>query len=76
MHVVSGSWDESVWKWNVITGKMECILQGNWSPVRSIGFSPDETCVVAGSEDKSVQIFSRLGPIVFSNFRRKLGVVV
>jgi len=56
--VVSGSDDETVRTWNVMTGKVEAELKGHTKWVRSVAFSQDGRQVISGSNDKTIQIWN------------------
>jgi WD40 repeat protein len=56
-HVVSGSEDNTVRIWNVLTGEEEHILRGH-SEVYSVAVSPDNHHIVSGSWDNTVRIWN------------------
>ena len=43
---------------NATSGKKECVLEGHSDLVISVTFSPDRSCVVSCSKDKSIQIWN------------------
>jgi WD40 repeat protein len=55
--VVSGSHDETVRLWDVVTGAALQTLKGHSSSVRSVAFSPDGKQVVSGSHDETVRLW-------------------
>ncbi|KAG6913928.1 hypothetical protein DXG01_003459, partial [Tephrocybe rancida] len=58
--VVSGSDDQSVCIWDVLTGDLVKELNGHTDSVQSVAFSPDGKQVVSGSGDQSVCIWDAL----------------
>ncbi|KAF4946236.1 hypothetical protein FGADI_11338 [Fusarium gaditjirri] len=54
----SGSWDETVKIWNVVTGKEERTLKGYTNPVNSVVFSKGGTLIASGSDDKTIKIWN------------------
>ena len=59
-HVVSGSNDNTVHIWNVVTGEAEAVLMGHSSSVYSVDFSPDSSHVVSGSADNTIHIWNMM----------------
>jgi WD40 repeat protein len=53
-HIVSGSHDNMVRVWDVLTGKEVKELVGHRSWVTSVAFSTDGKHIVSGSEDDTV----------------------
>jgi len=58
--IVSGSFDQSVWVWDALTGVELTSLNGHTSFVNSVAFSPDGTHIVSGSGDQSVRVWDAL----------------
>lgn len=56
-HIVSGSWDESVWVWDALTGKEKLVLDGHTAPVSSVASSTDGGHIVSGSGDNSICVW-------------------
>ena len=51
-HIVSGSYDKTIWLWDAETGEMlQPPLEGHENSVWSVAFSPDGKCIVSGSYD-------------------------
>ena len=57
--MVSGSSDRMVCIWGMLTGRMVGqLLEGHERSVWCVVFSPDGKCVVSGSEDSTIQVWS------------------
>jgi hypothetical protein len=56
--IVSGSFDQTVRIWNMMTGETQAVLKSHW--VRSVAFSKDGSRVVFGSYDKIIQIWNTM----------------
>jgi WD40 repeat protein len=54
MHIISSSFDKSVWVWDASTGAELKVLHGHTDSVRSVTFSPDGMRIISGSNDNSV----------------------
>ena len=54
-HIISGSWDKSVRMWDVKTGRLIHIFEGNPGPVHAVAVSKDGTFVVSGGNDGIVR---------------------
>ncbi|KAJ7091072.1 WD40-repeat-containing domain protein [Mycena epipterygia] len=57
LRIISGSADQIVRIWDVLTGKQLHELGGHKYSVNSISFSPDGLCVISGSSDEMVRIW-------------------
>ena len=57
-HIVSGSYDNTVRIWNVVTGESKEELKGHSGGVSSVIFSADGSHVVSGSYDNTVCIWN------------------
>jgi WD40 repeat protein len=55
-HIVSGSHDNTVRVWDVLSGEEAKKLVGHTSSVRSVAFSTDGKHIVSGSDDHTVQV--------------------
>ena len=55
--IVSGSWDDSVWVWDVLTAKELNALNGHTGSIYLVAFSNDGMQIVSGSRDKSVMVW-------------------
>ncbi|HCS54068.1 MAG TPA: hypothetical protein DIW81_21195, partial [Planctomycetaceae bacterium] len=68
--IASGSSDQSVRVWNVVSSAQQIILRGHQDCVTSIAYSPDGNRIISGSLDQTVRIWdvhmSRL-PRMFKN---------
>ncbi|KAJ7696275.1 WD40-repeat-containing domain protein [Mycena rosella] len=56
-HIVSGSSDNTVRMWDVVTGAEVTKMKGHSGSIWSVAFSPDGTRIVSGSDDKTVRIW-------------------
>lgn len=56
--IASGSEDNSVKIWNLITSEEIFTLSGHSSFVRSVAFSPDGKTLVSGSNDKTIKLWN------------------
>ena len=52
--IISGSYDQSVWVWDALTGVELTRVNSHTSRINSVAFLPDGTCIVSGSRDQSV----------------------
>ena len=53
----SGSYDQTVWLWDAVTGAPLQTLEGHSSSVNSVAFSPNGKQVVSGFDDLTVQLW-------------------
>ena len=58
--LASGSWDNTVRLWDVLTGAHEKTFTGHTSWVSSVAFSPDGTTLASGSADDTIQLWDVL----------------
>ena len=56
--IVSGSWDNTIGIWNVVTGKRMKKLTGHKNRVTSVGFNHDGTKIVSGSWDNTIRVWN------------------
>ena len=59
-HIVSGSADNSVRVWDVLTGQERHLLKGHTDSVYSVAFSRDDSHIISGSNDESVWVWDAL----------------
>jgi eukaryotic-like serine/threonine-protein kinase len=55
--LVSGSADNTIKTWDMVTGKLRQTLEGHSAPVTSVALSQDGKTLVSGSEDKTIKIW-------------------
>jgi uncharacterized delta-60 repeat protein len=58
--VASGSEDETIRLWDVITGAVRRTLEGHSGSVRAVAFSPDGKLVASGSHDETVRLWDAM----------------
>jgi WD40 repeat protein len=58
IHIVSGSDDNTVMVWNVLTGECEQTLFGHTDWITSVCVFDKGKCIIAGSMDKTIKIWS------------------
>ena len=65
-HIVSGSSDNTVSVWNIMTGELVAgPFSGHSDSVRSVAFSPDGQHIVSGSDDNTICVWNAItGEIV------------
>jgi len=64
-YVTSGSWDNSVKVWEVLTGRLVSDCRGHTGSVLSVAFSPDGKYVGSGGGDATVKVFeAQTGKII------------
>ena len=58
MHIVSGSWDNTIRIWNATTGQSVAgPFQGHTGCINSVAYSPDGNHIVTGSYDCSIKVW-------------------
>jgi RNA polymerase sigma factor (sigma-70 family) len=55
--LASGSYDTTVWLWDVAAGKAARVLTGHESSVHSVVFSPDGKTLASASRDRSIRLW-------------------
>ncbi|MCI5123475.1 MAG: hypothetical protein D3925_03110, partial [Candidatus Electrothrix sp. AR5] len=55
--LASGSWDNTIGIWDMMTGKLLHTLEGHTSRVHNVSFSPDGILVASGASDKTICIW-------------------
>jgi WD40 repeat protein len=61
--IVSGSGDDTVRIWDVVSGVVLHILKGHTHDVNSVAFSSDSNRIVSGSSDKTVRIWDAVSGV-------------
>lgn len=56
--LVSGSWDNMIKVWNLLTGKEARTLVGHTGSIRSVAISPDGQTLVSASNDSTIKIWN------------------
>ncbi|KAJ4076770.1 hypothetical protein NW756_012779 [Fusarium oxysporum] len=56
--IASGSWDNTIKIWNMVTGEEERTLEGHTDWVNSVIFSNDGKLIASGSRDNTVKIWN------------------
>ena len=56
-YIASGSWDNTIKLWNVITGECIKTFEGHTNWVNSVAFSPDGKYIASGSWDKTIKLW-------------------
>jgi WD40 repeat protein len=60
-HIVSGSLDQTIHVWNVMTGEtVGGSFTGHTDSVSSVAFSPDGQHVVSGSRDQTIRVWNAM----------------
>jgi len=58
MHIVSGSYDQTIQVWDAYTGDTVAgSFKGHTSSVESVAFSPDGMHIVSGSTDQTIRVW-------------------
>ncbi|KAG5733032.1 hypothetical protein E4T56_gene3575 [Termitomyces sp. T112] len=57
IHIVSGSWDNTIYVWDSSTGAELLHLTGHTSDVNSVAYSPDGIHIVSGSMDNTIYVW-------------------
>jgi WD40 repeat protein len=55
--VVSGSWDKTLWVWDIASGKCLRVLKGHTGWVSALAITPDGSRVVSGSRDRTLRVW-------------------
>ena len=55
--LASGSGDETIKLWDVVTGEVKATLEGHEGYVWSVAFSPDGLTLASGSLDKTIKLW-------------------
>ncbi|KAH8591927.1 WD40-repeat-containing domain protein [Bisporella sp. PMI_857] len=73
--IVSGSDDETVRLWDVVTGTALQMLKGHEDVVTSVTFSPDSKQIVSGSYDQTVRLWDVATGVTLQSFEGHLHAV-
>ncbi len=73
--LASGSFDKSVFLWDMATGRVRRVLQGHTGPVSSVAFSKDGRTLVSASHDGTLKLWPVQKEAESETLQPKLGEV-